>query len=74
MAEVAGEEFVRNVDALKAVVPADLGPGEIDARIGSTWIPARDYAEFLDQLLECEGCTVEFCAEAGRGISMVLAR
>ncbi|CAB1369000.1 DEAD/DEAH box helicase family protein [Denitratisoma oestradiolicum] len=65
MAEAAGGEFVRNVDALKAVVPADLGPGEIDARIGSTWIPARDYAEFLDQLLECEGCTVEFCAEAG---------
>lgn len=65
MAEAAGGEFVRNADALKAVVPADLGPGEIDARIGSTWIPARDYAEFLDQLLECEGCTVEFCAEAG---------
>jgi N12 class adenine-specific DNA methylase/predicted RNA methylase len=65
MAEAAGGEFVRNVDALKAVVPADLGPGEIDARIGSTWVPARDYAEFLDQLLECEGCTVEFCAEAG---------
>lgn len=65
MAEAAGGEFVRNVEALKAVVPADLGPGEIDARIGSTWIPARDYAEFLDQLLECEGCTVEFCAEAG---------
>lgn len=65
MAEAAGGEFVRNVDALKGVVPADLGPGEIDARIGSTWIPARDYAEFLDQLLECEGCTVEFCAEAG---------
>lgn len=65
MAEAAGGDFFRNVDALKAVVPADLGPGEIDARIGSTWIPARDYAEFLDQLLECEGCTVEFCAEAG---------
>jgi N12 class adenine-specific DNA methylase/predicted RNA methylase len=64
MAEAAGGEFVRNVDALKAVMPADLGPGEIDARIGSTWIPARDYAEFIDQLLECEGCTVEFCAEA----------
>jgi N12 class adenine-specific DNA methylase len=51
--------------ALKAVIPADLGPGEIDARIGSTWIPSRDYAAFLDHLLECEGCTVEFSAEAG---------
>lgn len=65
MADVAGDDYARNVMALKAVIPADLGPGEIDARIGSTWIPSRDYAAFLDHLLECEGCTVEFSAEAG---------
>lgn len=65
MAEAAGEEFVRNVEALKVVIPPDLGPGEIDARIGSTWIPARDYAAFLDHLLECDGCAVEFGSEAG---------
>jgi hypothetical protein len=44
MADVAGDDYLRNVMALKAVIPADLGPGEIDARIGSTWIPSRDYA------------------------------
>lgn len=65
MAEAAGDEYARNAEALKAVIPADLGPGEIDARIGSTWIPSRDYAAFLDQLLECDGCTVDFSAEAG---------
>ena len=65
MAEAAGGEYVRNVEALKAVIPPDLGPGEIDARIGSTWIPSRDYAAFLDHLLECDGCSVEFSAEAG---------
>lgn len=65
MAETAGEAYLPNVEALQAVIPTDLGPGEIDARIGSTWIPSRDYGAFLDHLLECEGCTVEFNAEAG---------
>jgi N12 class adenine-specific DNA methylase len=65
MAETAGEAYLPNVEALQAVIPTDLGPGEIDARIGSTWIPSRDYGAFLEHLLECEGCTVEFSAEAG---------
>jgi N12 class adenine-specific DNA methylase len=64
-AQAAGPAYAANVTALTAVIPADLGPGEIGARIGSTWIPTRDYAAFLDHLLECSGSTVEFSSVVG---------
>ena len=32
--------YERNIEALKAVQPADLEPGDIEARLGSSWIPA----------------------------------
>ncbi|HSH22502.1 MAG TPA: DEAD/DEAH box helicase family protein, partial [Acidimicrobiales bacterium] len=42
-----------NVEALRAVVPMDLGPAEIDARLGAAWIPADDVADFGRELLGC---------------------
>ena len=39
--------YARNIDALKAVQPADLEPGDIEARLGSSWIPASDIKEFI---------------------------
>ncbi len=41
----------RNVDALSAVVPPDLQPGEITPRIGAVWIPAADHEAFLCHIL-----------------------
>lgn len=64
-AELAGDAFAENVRALTDVIPKDLVPGEINARIGSTWIPVRDYAQFLNELLERTDVTVEFCAKVG---------
>ncbi|MBV7542169.1 SNF2-related protein [Acidovorax sp. sic0104] len=52
LAEDAGERFERNVAALLAVQPKKLTPAEITPRIGSTWIPAPVYAQFLDEILE----------------------
>ena len=43
--------FHRNVEALKAVQPADLLPGDISARLGSSWIPASDVKEFIRETL-----------------------
>ena len=37
---------------LKAVQPADLQPGDIEARLGSSWIPASDIREFVAELLD----------------------
>jgi len=64
-ARLAGERFAANVKALEAVLPKDLMPQEISARIGSTWIPASVYEQFIDQLLDLEGNTVAFNQIAG---------
>lgn len=64
-AKVSGERYSRNAQALEAVIPDDLTPGEIGARIGSTWIPTGDYEAFLNETLECDGNAVMFNQTAG---------
>ena len=44
--------YGRNIEALQAVQPADLEPGDIEARLGSSWIPASDIREFVAGLLD----------------------
>jgi N12 class adenine-specific DNA methylase len=44
--------YQRNIDALKAVQPADLLPGDISARLGSAWIPASDIQDFICETLD----------------------
>jgi N12 class adenine-specific DNA methylase len=44
--------YQRNVDALHAVQPADLLPGDISARLGSSWIPAGDVRNFIRETLD----------------------
>lgn len=51
VARLAGDRFAGNVKALEAVIPVDLAPHEIWARIGSTWIPTQYYEQFLNELL-----------------------
>lgn len=50
--------FERNVEALKAVQPKDLEPGEINGRLGASWIPKEDVRDFVAQLLEMEPRTI----------------
>jgi N12 class adenine-specific DNA methylase len=44
--------YLPNVEALKAVQPADLLPGDISARLGASWIPASDIQDFISELLQ----------------------
>jgi N12 class adenine-specific DNA methylase len=44
--------YGRNVEALKAVQPEDLQPGDISARLGSSWIPTSDVRDFVTELLD----------------------
>ncbi len=44
--------YRRNVEALKEVQPVDLLPGDISARLGSSWIPASDIRRFVSELLD----------------------
>ena len=41
----------RNVEALEAVQPQDLGAGEIGVRIGANWVPVEVYQQFMVDLL-----------------------
>jgi N12 class adenine-specific DNA methylase/TolA-binding protein len=54
MAEHAAKtdpRYRHNVEALAGVQPTDLTASEIDVRLGSAWIPARDVAAFAVELL-----------------------
>src|SRR5271168_832877 len=44
--------YRRNVEALRAVQPKDLEPGEIEARLGSSWVPPSDVRDFVAELLD----------------------
>ena len=41
----------RQVEALEAVQPTDLGAGEIGVRIGANWVPIDVYQQFMEELL-----------------------
>jgi N12 class adenine-specific DNA methylase len=51
-AEHAGPEFVRNAEALRAVQPPDVLPGDIDANLGAPWIPESDIQAFAAELFQ----------------------
>jgi N12 class adenine-specific DNA methylase len=53
-AALAEARFGRNVDALRAVIPADIPPGQIEVRLGTHWIPATDLNDFLREVLHAE--------------------
>jgi N12 class adenine-specific DNA methylase len=49
-AEQAGPDYARNAEALKAVQPEDVLPGDIDANLGAPWIPPSDIQAFAADL------------------------
>ncbi|MFK8185194.1 MAG: DEAD/DEAH box helicase family protein [Phormidesmis sp.] len=53
-AAAANSEFTLNVEALQAVQPEPLLPGDIDVRLGSVWVPAADVETFTQELLGIE--------------------
>lgn len=42
--------YEKNVEALREVIPEDIGAAEISADIGCTWIDTEDYEEFMRHL------------------------
>ena len=53
-AEAAGPDYARNVEALRAVQPEDVLPGDIDCQSGCPWIPESDIRDFAAQLFRVE--------------------
>ena len=52
-------ELAVNVTALEQAVPPDLGPDDIEPRIGAVWIGADEHREFLAEILADETVKVE---------------
>jgi N12 class adenine-specific DNA methylase len=64
-AALADKQFRPNVEALRQVQPADLPASEIDARLGSVWIPAEDVSRFAGELLGEQGVSVSHAPQLG---------
>ncbi|HHV7525066.1 TPA: DEAD/DEAH box helicase family protein [Burkholderia orbicola] len=43
--------YIENVDALRAVQPADIEPVDISIQLGSTWVPEQVIDQFVGHLL-----------------------
>ena len=50
-AEKSDSRYAANVAALERVIPRNLGPQEIDVRLGAVWFPKEDIANFISGLL-----------------------
>lgn len=50
-AKAAGPAYESNVAALEAVLPVDLGPAEVEARLGAPWIPTDVIEVFAKELV-----------------------
>lgn len=48
----ADESLAVNIEALRAVLPEDIKPTEVDYRLGAGWIDPEVYEDFIAHLLE----------------------
>ena len=53
------QEYAVNVQALRQVQPKDLEAGEIDVRIGATWIEPRYIDDFMREVIQTPGYMIE---------------
>ncbi len=51
LAAKANPAYKTNVDALRAVQPADIPPSQIGVVLGTPWIPEKDVDDFVHELL-----------------------
>ena len=58
-AEAAGPEYARNAEALRAVQPEDVLPGDIDANLGAPWVPEADVQAFAAHLFGVDPDTIQ---------------
>lgn len=66
--------YQRNVEALRQALPADKPPERIGVRLGSPWVPAEYYNEFLATKLGLRPGSVEVRYEPTAAVWEVVAR
>jgi N12 class adenine-specific DNA methylase len=63
-AKSAGKSYERNVLALQSVLPKDLGPAEVDVRLGAPWVPVSVVQAFATQLIEAKEADIQVSYDA----------
>jgi N12 class adenine-specific DNA methylase len=58
-ARAAGSAYECNIPALEAVLPQDLGPAEVEARLGAPWIPCDVVKQFATELVKDQRNQIE---------------
>ena len=54
VATAAGKRYAANVAALTQVLPKDLGPGEVEIRLGAPWVPLDLVELFATELIQAD--------------------
>lgn len=57
--------FKDHVEALKAAIPPDLLPSQIDVKLGHGWIPTSVYEAFIEHLFGISRASVKYNATVG---------
>jgi len=60
--------YQANVEALEKVQPEDLGPADIDARLGSPWIPDKYVTQFMVDLINTSNYRARFMPQTGHWV------
>jgi N12 class adenine-specific DNA methylase len=63
-AQAAGPAYANNIPALQAVIPSDLGPSQVEARLGAPWIPTDVIASFATELVADKSGSIQVAFEA----------
>ncbi|MBA6105247.1 DEAD/DEAH box helicase family protein [Pseudomonas monteilii] len=63
--------YVENVEALRAIQPADIEPVDIRVQLGSTWVPDLDVEEFVRHLLGRVTCRVSYQPALGKYLAKI---
>ena len=66
IATAAGKRYASNLVALNSVLAKDLGPGEVEVRLGAPWIPIDLIELFATELIEAdkERITISYSSDA----------
>ena len=54
-AQAAGPAYTDNVQSLATVLPKDLGPAEVEVRLGASWVPTEIIKQFAFELVNHTG-------------------
>lgn len=58
--------YQSNVTALEAVLPADIPIGQIDVKLGASWVPSNVISQWLNELFDTTGIQAEYSNATNR--------